>query len=174
MSLAKSAASKLEWSKVISNLKLTGKTATQLTGFKKRNDEARRQLFALQQQDTEVDFESYRKVLNNKDVIAKIENYVKSYKTVTVDVSSQLSTLKAFEAKAVENAQQTEKLVAQELTALQETLKNIESARAFDELTIEDVMKAKPDVQEKVNELVSKGKWEVPGYKEKFGDLNAM
>ncbi|KAL6940874.1 ATP synthase d subunit [Hanseniaspora vineae] len=174
MSLAKSAASKLEWSKVISNLKLTGKTATQLTGFKKRNDEARRQLFALQQQDTEVDFESYRKVLNNKDVIAKIENYVKSYKTVTVDVSSQLSTLKAFEAKAVENAQQTEKLVAQELTALQETLKNIESARAFDELTIEDVMKAKPDVQEKVSELVSKGKWEVPGYKEKFGDLNAM
>ncbi|KAL6937333.1 ATP synthase d subunit [Hanseniaspora osmophila] len=174
MSLAKSAASKLEWSKVISNLKLTGKTATQLTGFKKRNDEARRQLFALQQQDTEVDFENYRNVLNNKDVIAKIENYVKSYKTVTVDVSSQLSTLKAFETKAVENAQQTEKLVAQELTALQETLKNIESARAFDELTIEDVMKAKPDVQEKVSELVSKGKWEVPGYKEKFGDLNAM
>ena len=100
MSLAKSAASKLEWSKVISNLKLTGKTATQLTGFKKRNDEARRQLFALQQQDTEVDFENYRNVLNNKDVIAKIENYVKSYKTVTVDVSSQLSTLKAFETKA--------------------------------------------------------------------------
>ncbi|SCU95742.1 LAMI_0F03576g1_1 [Lachancea mirantina] len=174
MSLAKSAANKLDWAKVISSLKLTGKTATQLTSFKKRNDEVRRKLFELQSQSTEVDFAHYRSVLKNSDVVNQIETHFKSYKPVTVDVSKQLSTIEAFESQALENAKETETVVAQELKDLQATLQNIESARPFDELTVDDLSKARPDIDAKVEEMVKKGKWEVPGYKEKFGDLTVM
>ncbi|KAH3674663.1 hypothetical protein WICMUC_003127, partial [Wickerhamomyces mucosus] len=49
-----------------------------------------------------------------------------------------------------------------------------ETARPFDQLTVDDVVKARPDVEEKVQDMVSKGRFEVPGYKEKFGDLVIM
>lgn len=174
MSLAKSAANKLDWAKVIASLKLTGNTATQLSGFKKRNEEARRQLLELQNQPTTVDFEHYRSVLNNSEIVDKIEKYFKSYKPVSVDISKQLSTIEAFESQAVENAFETEKVVAQELKALEETLNNIESARPFEQLTVDDLAKARPDIDAKVEEMVKKGRWDVPGYKEKFGDLTVM
>lgn len=174
MSLANPAASKLNWAKVISTLKLTGKTATQLSGFKKRNDEARRQLFELQSQETAVDFEYYRSTLKNSAVVDKIEQSFKGYKPVTLDASKQLSTIEAFESQAISNAKETEELVASELKSLQETLKNIESARPFDELTVDELVKAKPEIDAKVEEMVKKGRWDVPGYKEKFGDLTVM
>ncbi|KAM3164132.1 ATP synthase subunit d, mitochondrial [Lachancea thermotolerans] len=174
MSIAKSAANKLDWASVISSLKLTGKTATQLTSFKKRNDEARRKLLELQAQPTAVDFSHYRSVLKNSEVVDKIESFYKSYKPVTVDVKKQLSTIEAFESQALENAKETEKFVAQELKDLSDTLKNIESARPFDQLTVEELAKARPDIDAKVEEMVKKGRWEVPGYKEKFGDLTVM
>lgn len=174
MSLAKSASNKLDWAKVISSLKITGKTATQLSSFKKRNDEARRKLFELQSQPTTVDFEHYRSTLKNTEVVEKIEKFFKSYKPVTVNVSKQLSTIEAFESQALSNAKETEQVVAQELKDLQETLKNIESARPFDELSVDELAKARPEIDAKVEEMVKKGRWEVPGYKEKFGDLTVM
>ncbi|EDO15817.1 hypothetical protein Kpol_1057p5 [Vanderwaltozyma polyspora DSM 70294] len=174
MSLAKAASGKLDWAKVISSLKLTGKTATQLSSFKKRNDEARRKLFELESQSTVVDFEHYRGTLKNTAIVDKIETFYKSYKPVTIDASKQLSTIQAFETEAIANAKETEQLVARELADLQATLKNIESARPFDELTVDEVAASRPDIDAKVNEMVKKGKWEVPGYKEKFGDLNVM
>ncbi|KAH3900111.1 F1F0 ATP synthase subunit d SCDLUD_003078 [Saccharomycodes ludwigii] len=173
-SLAKSAANKIEWAKVISSLKLTGKTATELASFRKRNEEARRKLFELKQQPTDVDFSHYRSVLKNGDVVSKIESYFNSYKPVTIETAGQISVIEAFQSKAIENAQETEKVVAKELKDLQETLRNIESARPFDELTVDELAKSKPEIEAKVEEMVKKGKWEVPGYASKFGDLNAM
>ena len=52
-------------------------------------------------------------------------------------------------------------------------MKEIESARPFDQLTVDDVVAAS-DLEEKVTYMVKNGKWEVPGYREKFGDLAAM
>jgi F-type H+-transporting ATPase subunit d len=60
--------------------------------------------------------------------------------------------------------------VQAELADLNKTLENIESARPFDQLTLEDVTKVRPDINEKVNEMVKKGNWQVPGYNEKFGE----
>lgn len=174
MSLANAASGKLNWAKVIATLKLSGKTAAQLTAFKKRNDEARRQLFELKAQETSVDFDHYRSVLKNSSVVDKIEQSFSSYKPVALDASKQLSTIEAFEKQALANAKETEQLVASELSALQETLKNIESARPFDQLTVDELVKARPEIDAKVEEMVKKGKWEVPGYKEKFGDLTVM
>lgn len=174
MSLARSAANKLDWAKVISSLKITGKTAAQLSNFKRRNDEARRILFELEQQPDTVDFDYYRSKLNNKAIVDKIESYYKSYKPVTIDASKQIKTIEAFETHAMANAKETESLVASELAALNETLKNIQSAKPFDELTVDELVKARPDIDAKVEEMVKKGKWEVPGYHEKFGSLNIM
>ncbi|AAS51131.1 ACL097Cp [Eremothecium gossypii ATCC 10895] len=174
MSLARSAANKLDWAKVIASLKLTGKTAAQLTQFKKRNDEARRRLFELESQPAEVDFAHYRAVLKNTAVVDQIEASCRAYRPVTVDVSKQISSLEAFEAQAVRDAQETEAVVGRELKALKETLANIEAARPFDELTVDELAAARPEIDTKVAEMVKRGKWEVPGYKEKFGDLTVM
>lgn len=128
----------------------------------------------MKSQPTEVDFSHYRSILNNQAVVDEIEKHVKTYKPVTYDVGKQLKSIEAFEAKAVENANATEDVVAKELADLQKTLANIDAARPFDQLTVDDVVKVRPDIDDKVNELVKRGRWEVPGYKEKFGDLNVM
>lgn len=164
----------MDWTKIISNLGLTGQTASALTAFKKRNDEARRSIVELEQQPATVDFSHYRSILKNQSVIDLIEKEVNAYSPVKLDVSKQLKSIEAFESKAVENATATESVVAKELADLQKTLSNIDSARPFDQLTVDDVVKARPDIDEKVTLLVKKGIWTAPGYKEKFGDLTVM
>lgn len=173
-SVAKSATTKVNWAKITSTLGLTGNTASSLTAFKKRNEEARKENLSLSQQSTEVDFNHYRSVLSNSRVIDEIEKTVSAFKPVTYDVSKTLKTIDMFEQKAVENAKLTEKSVLDEVKQLQETLKDIEGARPFDQLTVDDVAKARPDLDEKVTYMVKNSKWEVPTYKEKFGDLTVM
>ncbi|ABN67691.1 ATP synthase d subunit [Scheffersomyces stipitis CBS 6054] len=173
-SVAKTAATKLNWTKVISSLGLTGSTAASLTAFKKRHDEAKKDQLTLAQQPTTVDFAYYRSVLKNTKVIDEIEKAVNAYKPVTIDVSKNLKNIEIFEQKAIENAKLTEKSVLEEIAQLQTTLKDIEGARPFDQLTVDDVAKARPDLDEKVKYMVKNGKWDVPGYKEKFGDLTVM
>lgn len=174
MSVARSAATKLNWAQVSQTLGLAGSTAASLTAFKKRNDEAKKEHQALSSQATTVDFAHYRSVLKNQKVIDDIEKAVSQFKPVTYDVSKTLKTIDIFEQKAVENAKLTEKSVDEEIAQLKATLKDIESARPFDQLTTADVEKARPDLTEKVTYMVKNGKWEVPGYKEKFGDLTVM
>lgn len=173
-SVAKSAATKLNWAQVISKLGLTGSTSSALTAFKKRNDEAKKEFQDLTSQSTEVDFAFYKSVLKNQKVVEEVEKAVSSFKPVSYDVSKTLKTIDIFEEKAVENAKLTEKSVLGEIEQLQATLKDIEGARPFDQLTVDDVAKARPDLDEKVNYMINHGKWEVPGYKEKFGDLTVM
>lgn len=145
-----------------------------MTAFKKRNDEARRSILELESQATEVDFAHYRSILKNQKIIDQIEKEVSSYTPVKYDVSKQLKSIEAFEAKAIENATATEQTVSKEIAELQKTLANIDSARPFDQLTVDDVVKANPEIDEKVTLLVKKGIWTAPGYKEKFGDLTVM
>lgn len=173
-SVSKVINTKLDWAKIISTLGLTGQTASSLTAFKKRHDEAKKEYLALTSKSTEIDFELYRTKLSNTKVIDEIESKVKSFKPVTYDVSKTLKTIEMFESKAIENAKLTEKSVIDEINQLQQSLKDMESARPFNELTVDDVVKAKPDIEDKVVYMVKNGKWEVPTYKEKFGDLTVM
>ena len=112
--------------------------------------------------------------MKNSKVVDEIEKAVSSFKPVTIDVSKNLKNIEIFEQKAVENAQLTEKSVTKEIDELKATLKDIESARPFDQLTVDDVAKVRPDLDEKTAYMVKNGKWVVPGYREKFGDLAAM
>ncbi|ODV64869.1 mitochondrial ATP synthase [Hyphopichia burtonii NRRL Y-1933] len=172
--VAKAAATKLNWAQVIKSLGLTGSTASSLTAFKKRNDEAKKEIQSLEAQSTQVDFDKYKSVLKNSAVVEEVRSKVQAFKPVTYDVSKTLKTIDVFEAKAIENAKLTEKSVLEEIEQLNTTLKDIEGARPFDQLTVEDVAKARSDLDEKVNYMIKNGKWEVPGYKEKFGDLTVM
>ncbi|KAJ9489014.1 hypothetical protein VN97_g4252 [Penicillium thymicola] len=171
---ARSAALKIDWAKVSTSLGLRGQTATSLQAFKKRNDEARRKVQVLSEQSQTVDFSHYRGVLKNTAIIDELENHFKTFKPATYDVNRQLKAIDAFESQAVQNAEATKGKVEAELQNLQKTLDNIETARPFEDLTVDEVAAAQPEIDEKTASLVSKGKWMPPGYKERFGDLSAV
>ncbi|PIG87920.1 ATP synthase subunit d [Aspergillus arachidicola] len=162
---ARSAALKIDWVKVTSSLGLRGQTAASLQAFKKRNDDARRKVQLLSEQPQTIDFAHYRKVLKNQAIVDEIENQFKTFKPATYDVSRQLKAIDAFEAQAVQSAEETKGKVEAELRSLEKTLENIETARPFDELTVDEVASAQPEIDEKTASMVSKGRWMPAGYK---------
>ena len=85
---------------------------------------------------SKVDFAHYKSVLKNQAVIDEIEKHFASFKPATYDVGRQIKAIEAFEAQAVKNAEETKGRVDLELKDLEKTLKNIEDARPFDELTV--------------------------------------
>ncbi|KAK1024146.1 ATP synthase d subunit, partial [Friedmanniomyces endolithicus] len=121
-----------------------------------------------------VDFAHYRSVLKNSAVIDDIEKQFSAFQPKKYDVQRQLKAIDAFEAQAVKSAEATKSKVDAELQDLEKTLKNIETARPFEDLTVDEVVAARPEIDERVTQLVSKGRWQVPGYKEKFGDLSLL
>ncbi|KAF7113975.1 hypothetical protein CNMCM5793_006158 [Aspergillus hiratsukae] len=171
---ARSAALKIDWVKVTSSLGLRGQTAASLQAFKKRNDDARRKVQVLSEQPQTVNFDHYRSILKNQAIVDEIEGYFKNYKPATYDVGRQLKAIDAFEAQAVQSAEETKGKVESEIRNLEKTLENIETARPFDELTVDEVAAAQPEIDEKTAALVSRGRWMPAGYKERFGDLSAV
>ncbi|KAK4176893.1 NAC-domain-containing protein [Triangularia setosa] len=170
----RSAALKVDWAKITTSLGLRGQTVAGLQAFKKRNDDVRRKVQQLSELPTTVDFAQYHAVLKNQAVVDEIEKRFNAFKPITYDVQRQLKAIDVFEAEAVKNAEATKQKVDLELKDLEKTLANIESARSFEELTVDEVAAAEPSIDEKTAKLVSKGRWSVPGYKEKFGDLSVL
>ena len=169
---ARTAASKaVDWTKVTTKLGLGQNTLSSLSAFRKRNTDARDKVNQLESQRQTVDFDFYRSVLKNQAIVKEVEQSFKSFKPKTYDVSAQIKAIEQFEAKAVEGAQQTEKSIDKELSDLQETLKNIESARPFEELTVEDVMRARPDIAKNVETMVTKGSVMQSAGRESFTDI---
>lgn len=76
-------------------------TLQALSQFRARAGAARTQNAQVKEQKTDVDFEHYRSVLKNKDVVAEAEKIFKSFKPVEYDVNQQIQAIEAFEAKAV-------------------------------------------------------------------------
>lgn len=118
------------------SLGLRGQTVASLQAFKSRNDNAKRRVQQLSELPTTVDFAAYRSVLKNQAVIDEIEKRFTAFKPATYDVSRQLKAIDTFAAEAVKNAEATKEKVDLELQDLQKTLKNIEEARSFEELTV--------------------------------------
>ncbi|KAK4548306.1 ATP synthase d subunit [Oleoguttula mirabilis] len=174
MAATRSAAFKIDWASLGTKLGLKGSTAQALQTFKKRNDDARRRVQLLSAQAQTVDFSHYRSLLKNQAVIDDIEKQVSGFQIKKYDVGRQIKAIEAFEAQAVKSAEETKGKVDAELQDLEKTLKNIETARPFEDLTVDEVVAARPDIDDRVSQLVSKGRWQVPGYKEKFGDLSVL
>ncbi|KAJ3568404.1 hypothetical protein NP233_g5737 [Leucocoprinus birnbaumii] len=174
MATQKAAAAAVDFARIYSSLGLGKETIASLQAFRKRHGDAQRLNAQYASQPTTVNFAHYRATLKNKAIVDEAEKLLKEFQPVTYDVNAQIKAIEAFEAKAVAKAQETEAKIDVELKELQATLANIEEARPFDELTADDVGKAHPRIVEAVETMLKKGKWTVPGYKEKFGDLNLM
>ncbi|KAF2722223.1 mitochondrial ATP synthase [Polychaeton citri CBS 116435] len=170
----RSAALKLDWANLGTKLGLRGSTAQALQTFKKRNDDARRRVQLLSEQPQTVDFAHYRSVLKNTAIVDDLEKQVGGFQVKKYDVQRQIKAIETFEAQAIKSAEETKGKVDAELADLEKTLKNIETARPFDELTVDEVAAARADIDQRVEQLVSKGRWQVPGYKERFGDLSVI
>ena len=155
---------KLDWSKLGSQLRLRGSTASSLAAFKKRYDDARRKVQSLSEAPQTIDFGHYRSVLKNQSVIDELEGHFQSFKPVTYDVNKQISAIEQFEKVAVRNAEETKEKVEMELRSLEKALTDIETARPWEETTVEDVMAAAPEIEESVTRMVKKGVWMPPGY----------
>ncbi len=136
-----------------------------LQAFKKRNDDVRRKVQLLAEQPTAVDFSQYRAVLKNQAIVDEIEKRFNAFQPATYDLPRQLKAIEVFEVEAIKNAEATKDKVDLELKDLEKTLTNIETARPFEDLTVDEVAAAEPSIDEKTAKLVSKGRWSVPGYK---------
>ncbi|RMY56809.1 hypothetical protein D0863_12850, partial [Hortaea werneckii] len=174
MAAARTAVQKLDWAALPQKLGLRGSTAQSLQTFKKRHDDARRRVQVLSEQPQTVDFGHYRSILKNQAIVDDVEKQMSSFQVKKYDVQRQIKSIEAFEAQAVKSAEETKGKVDAELKDLEATLKNIESARPFEDLTVDEVVAARPEIDEKVSSLISKGRWGVPGYNEKFGNMSVL
>ncbi|CAO3595930.1 unnamed protein product [Absidia cylindrospora] len=163
-------AAKVDWTKL--NVSLPQETVASLQGFRKRHDEVKRVLAELQAQPTAVDFAHYRSTLKNQKIVDQAEKSLKDFKPVTYNLNAQLKAIDQFEAKAVQKAQSTVQKIDAELKDLQATLQNIQNSRPIEQLTVDDIIVAKPELTTNVEKMLEKGKFNVPGYKEKFGDIS--
>ncbi|EJD53912.1 mitochondrial ATP synthase [Auricularia subglabra TFB-10046 SS5] len=168
------ASAAIDFPRLINNLKLGRETVAALQAFRKRHHDAQLARNTLASQPTTLDLEYYRSVLKNQAVVDQAEKILRDFKPVTYDVGAHVKAIEAFEAKAVEKAEQTVSKIDEELKNLQATLANIEEARPFEDLTVEDVGNAHPQIFKSIDTSLSKGKWTVPGYNEKFGNLSLM
>ena len=132
----RSAALKLDWTKISTSPGLKGQTASALAAFKKRNDDARRRVNLLSAAPQSVDFQRYRDSLKNTAVVDEIEGHFKTFRPKTYDVERQVKSIEAFEVQAVKSAEETKGRVDHELKDLDMTLRNIETARPFEDLTV--------------------------------------
>ncbi|KAF8845617.1 ATP7, subunit D of the stator stalk of mitochondrial F1F0 ATP synthase [Paxillus ammoniavirescens] len=171
---SKAAVAAVDFTRIYSTLGLGKDTIAALQVFRKRHADAQRVHAQHASQPTTVDFAHYRSVLKNTAIVDEAERLLKEFKPVTYDANAYIKVIETFEAKAVEKARETAAKIDVELKELQATLANIEEARPFEDLTVEDVGNAHPRIVEAVETMVKKGKWTVPGYKEKFGDLSLM
>ncbi|EGO01569.1 ATP7, subunit D of the stator stalk of mitochondrial F1F0 ATP synthase [Serpula lacrymans var. lacrymans S7.3] len=171
---SKAAVAAVDFTRIYSTLGLGQETIAALQAFRKRHGDAQRIQAQYATQSTTIDLAHYRSVLKNKSVVDEAEKLLKEFKPVTYDVNAHVKAIETFETQAVTKAKETAEKIDVELKELQVTLANIEDARAFDDLTVEDVGNAHPRIVEAVETMVKKGKWTVPGYKEKFGDLSLL
>ncbi|KAI9351493.1 hypothetical protein BDR26DRAFT_832901 [Obelidium mucronatum] len=147
-------------------------TVASLNAFRRRHTDLAKQIADLKEQSTTINFEAYRAVLSNKKIVNDAEKAFSAFKPATYDLREQLRVIDAQEAKAVAAAQATEAHINQELVELKDLLVNIETARPVDQLTIDDVVKAVPEIDATVEKMIKRGQWRVPGYYEKFGEFN--
>ncbi|KAJ1800575.1 ATP synthase d subunit [Coemansia sp. RSA 2399] len=164
----------INWPVVNSVLSKHTEITKSLGTFRKGYEEAERQLTQFQEADRPVDFDHYRRILKNTDIVDKLEKISKSQKIAKVDLADQLKTISAFEVKAVTSAEQYVKETQASLSDLSETVRNIDQARPITQLTIDDVVKAKPEVVQRTEEMVKKGQFTVDGYDEKLPNLSLM
>ncbi|KAF8450874.1 ATP7, subunit D of the stator stalk of mitochondrial F1F0 ATP synthase [Boletus edulis BED1] len=171
---SRAAVAAVDFARLYTTLGLGKETIAGLQAFRKRHGDAQRIHAQYASQPTTVDFAYYRSVLRNTAIADEAEKVLSDFKPVTYDVNAHVKAIETFAAKAVQKAEETAQKIDVELKDLQVTLANIEDARPFEDLTISDFETSHPRLADTVDTMVKKGKFSVPGYKEKFGDLSLV
>eukprot|EP00842_Homolaphlyctis_polyrhiza_P003864 jgi/Hompol1/4479/HPOL_003674-RA len=166
---AKSLAARIDWSAL--SAKLKPDTVAAVNAFRRRHGELAKVVADLKEHQVAIDFARYRSTLKNQKVVDEAEKAFKSFKPATYDLAEQLRIIKEKETLAVAAAQKTATKIKAELVELNELLTNIETARPLEQLTVDDVAKAFPDIDKTVEKMALRGQWKVPGYYEKFGEF---
>ncbi|RKO99171.1 hypothetical protein CXG81DRAFT_14886 [Caulochytrium protostelioides] len=171
MSAVKSAATRIDWTGLAA--KLRPETTAAVGAFRRRHADLLKRVDDLKAKDAAgIDFAAYRAQLKqNAGVVAAAEKSFKAFKPATIDLAEQLKVIDAEEKKAVAAAKQTAAQVHTELTEMKQMLQDIESARPVDQLTVDDIAKAYPELVPTAEKMVKRGQWVVPGYQAKFGDF---
>ncbi|ORY28274.1 hypothetical protein BCR39DRAFT_535232 [Naematelia encephala] len=171
---ARSASASVDWTKIYTQLGLGKETITSLQAFRGRHTAAVNRNAAIKSSIPELDLSSYKSVLKDQQAVQLAEKVLSEFKPVDYDVTQWNKAVEAFETKAIQAAKETVSKISTEEKNLQDTLSNIKDARPFEDLTIHDVAKARPEVRKATETMVKKGKWTVPGYREKFGEFSLM
>lgn len=154
-----------DWSKIYSSLGLGKETISELQAFRARHSAASNRNAALKSTMPELDLEHYKSVLKDQSAVQNAQKVLSSFKPVDYDVSKWNEVVKSFEGKAVAAAKETVSKIAEEEKSLNSTLSNIKDARPFEDLTVAEINKAKPEIEKSVETMLKKGKWTVPGYR---------
>ncbi|KAJ2814515.1 ATP synthase d subunit, partial [Coemansia sp. 'formosensis'] len=85
----------INWPVVSSVLSKHTEITGSLAAFRKGYEEAERQLTQLKEADRAIDFEHYRRILKNSDIVDKLEKVALAQKIVKVDLADQLKTISA-------------------------------------------------------------------------------
>ncbi|KAI8617513.1 hypothetical protein BC830DRAFT_1062371 [Chytriomyces sp. MP71] len=160
------AAKKIDFARLATSLRPD--TVASLNAFRRRHTDLIKQISDLREQSTSINFEGYRNVLSNKKIVNDAEKAFAAFRPAAYDLKEQLRVIEAQEAKAIAAAEATERRINQEMVELKELLVNIETARPVDQLTVDDVVKAVPEIDSIVEKMVKRGQWRLPGYYEKF------
>ncbi|WWC89774.1 uncharacterized protein L201_004700 [Kwoniella dendrophila CBS 6074] len=171
---ARSAATNVDWTKIYTGLGLDKTTLSNLQAFRARHSTAVSKNSALKATVPQIDLSHYKNVLKDQQAVSLAEKVLKDFKAVDYDVSKWNDVVGAFEGKAVSAAKETVSKIQTEQSSLQATLSNIQDARPFEDLTVDEVAKARPEISQAVETMIKKGKWSVPGYREKFGEFSLM
>ncbi|KAJ3130889.1 ATP synthase d subunit [Physocladia obscura] len=164
-----SALKKVDFGKLAATLRPD--TVAALNTFRRRHADLTKKIGELREAQTSVDFAAYRAVLQNKKIVNDAEKAFQLYQPRAYSLAEQLRAIDAQEAKAVAAAQATEARINQELAELKDLLVNIETARPIDQLTVDDVVQAVPEIDAVVEKMAKRNQWRVPGYYEKFGEF---
>ncbi|CAD6567434.1 MAG: ATP synthase d subunit [Tremellales sp. Tagirdzhanova-0007] len=121
-----------------------------------------------------IDMTHYKNILRDQTAVSQVEKVLGEFKPVDYDLGKWNGVVEAFEGKAVAAAKETVAKISTEEKSLNETLSNIKDARPFEDLTVDEVSDARPEIRKAVETMLKKGKWSVPGYREKFGDFSLM
>ncbi|KAJ3183249.1 ATP synthase d subunit [Gaertneriomyces sp. JEL0708] len=165
----RAAAARIDWGAL--STKLRPDTFAEISAFRRRHTELTKLVSELREQPTSIDFSHYRKTLKNSKVVDDAEKAFAAFKPATYDLGEQIRIIEQQQAKAVATAETTAKKVNAEVNELKDLLNNIETARPVDQLTVDDVAKAYPELDKTVEKMVKRGQWSVPGYYERFGDF---
>ena len=154
--------------KIASALKPT--VATQLSGFLKQHQAVKQRVIQLRSQlDVKLDFTPQSGEYGKH--VKQAEQVYTTFKPKTFDTSIPLKNIEAHEKLAVARAEATSKWVHDNLQQYKSCLDNIKTALPVEELTLKDVEKAFPEVDEKILEQANKGEWYNEDYYGKYGTL---